>query len=315
MDPLTVNLPIPKASVEQFAGLVAYAGELAANLFAAGGRALTLRAGHYARSQDPNTQQFVEDFVSGIDVQRNEILLQAICDCDPGRGMRDVNPFLTPLWSQSVGIEASLIGQVLQDKLAALPAHIPSDTHFSLDLYSDQPFYMIRKAVCNIFAVAMVRGAPSVDFLLCSGGQVTDDVIDTKVSKKKKLLPERIRDEKGNLKFHEAVDAAGQPVFDPVCDRAGRPMINPSTGEVLRQRRIEYETREVEREVDEVTSVPRKRVRDLLYLMVAKTPQIDQKDFLGASINESYYNPGWSLPDVFAGKCKDKQPFHGMEGT
>jgi hypothetical protein len=70
--------------------------------------------------------------------------------------------------------------------------------------------------------------------------------------------------------------------------------------------------REVGVDVEEIRSSVEEQTRTMLYLQVAKDRVINSDNFLRASVLESQYDPTWMLPDVFAGKCRDKQPFHGM---
>jgi len=132
-----------------------------------------------------------------------------------------------------------------------------------------------------------------------------------KLRKEKKTFQEKKRDEQGHIVFHEACDADGKPIFDPIFDRAGRPLFDPKTGEIRRQRRLDYEMVPVEREIDVLYNENVVVKRTAIYLLVARNVVIDQENFLELATNESAFDPTWMLKDVLAGKCRGKQPYWG----
>jgi len=316
MPPLTSTFSIPRASTEQFAGIVSRAGEAAANVFAAGGKALILRVGHYEQLPDPNTGQIVENFVAGINPKTDELLLEVVAEVDPAQGNRDVNPFVLNMWPLTVPEKRhapTTIEEALRQHFQQLPPYVTSPAHFTIQLSSDQSMYLLRKALSSVFALALLRGGAQVEFILMRGNEISETVPTQKVVKTKEKRPQRQRDPKtGQLLFKEAVDKDGKPIFEPVCDRVGRPLYDPATGEIKRHRKIEYVTQEVEMEVESFQNVDETLKRTPVFLQITKSPEIDFEKFPGASINESQYDPTWMLADVLAGKCRDRKPFHGM---
>jgi len=311
-DPVIASLPIPRASIEQFAGPIAYAGEVAANLFAAGGRAVILRMGYHQKGQDEHGQ-LVEAFAPGLDPATDEVFVQAICDRPPDGGHELVNPFLVNLWPLSTNKQPTTIADALGERLFALPQYKGSADHFALPFASGQAFYLLRKMVSSIFAVAVARGATQVEFILSRGEPTTEKIEGTRVVKVKKKMPEKKRDANGNLLYTEASESDGRPIFDAIYDRTGNPRMNPSTGEIMKIRRIIYETEMVDRDVEEFVPTSREVAVVPVYLQVTNLAEIANQEFSNTHAYESHYDPTWMLTDVLAGRCKDKAPFQDME--
>jgi hypothetical protein len=307
-DPVIASLPIPRASLEQFAGPIAYAGDVAANLFVSGGRACILRMGHHKRGQDEQGQ-LVEAWAPGVDVEADEVFLQAICDCPPDGGHKDINPFVLNIWPLSTGAQPTTIGDAMGKKLMALPLYVASPNHFVLPFTSGQAFYLLRKMVSNVFATAMARGAAQVEFILSRGEPRVETVTGQKVIKVRKLVEEKKRDKSGNLIFSEASAPDGQPIYDPVCDRNGVPQMDPRTGEVRKLRRLIYDTEQVERDVEQIVPTSEEVSRVPIYLQVTNIPEIGLigSRFSDAHAYETHYDPTWMLIDVLAGHCKDRE--------
>ena len=315
MDPFVAELPIPKVSLEQFAGVVSYAGEFTTNLLVAGGSALTLRLGHYHRRQDETSGQLVEEFVPGPDPARDEALLQAVCFTDPANGASDVNPFTTTLWPITTGLKPTTIEQAMSEKLQALPPYAVLPGYFSLEMQSTDAMYIFKKNIASIFAVAVTRGSLAVGFVLQRGTPVEIELPATRVVKVPEEVDERMRDANGNLIFEEATEN-GKPVYEAIlAPRTGVPLHDPATGEVRKRRKLIYKTRKVMRDTEKIESTVVRVRRTPVYVQVERTKQIDRDDFLNLSANEGTYDPTWMLADVLAGKCADKKPFHGMEGV
>lgn len=314
MEPVLASCPIPKASIEQFAGVVSYAGEVACNIFVAGGDAVTLRMGVYVRQANPETGALEEIFQPNtIDRARDEIMMEASCFVDPAAGARDVNPFVLNLWPLSRNGQAVAIAEAMGAQLGMLPAYAPQGDYLVMTFGSDQAMFQLRKAISSIFAVAVTRGSPDVGLMLRRGVETESRTPVQKFRKVTKLVPQKKRDKTGKLIFKEAVDEGGQPVYDPVCDKAGRPLFNPTTGEIRKQRRLDYEMVDVEMPVDEPYTEIEVTKRVPLYLMVARNAAISEEEFIGLASNESAFDPTWMLTDVLSGACRSRQTFHGME--
>lgn len=314
MDTVIARCPIPNASAEQFAGAVAYAGEVACNLLWAGGNALTLRLGSYLRSQQPGTGALVESFVAkAVNPTSHDILLEAICDRDPAAGHRDVNPFSLNLWPLTIGLRPTTIAEALGANLMALPPYSGSLNHLAMTIYSDQAMFELRKAISSIFAMAVVRGSDDMGIMLQRGVESKAVVPVTKFRKVKKMVERQKRDAKGAVIFTEATGPDGKPIYDTVLNpRTKQPLFDQQSGEIRKRRRLNYEMEKVEVEVEEAYSEMVEVVHTALYLLVAKNNVIRQDDFLAISVHEGAYDPTWMLTDVLSGACAGKQPFHGM---
>jgi len=312
MEPILASCPIARASIEQFAGIVSYAGEIACNIFVAGGNAVTLRVGSYERSTNPETSEVEEKFVSNaLDRVRDELIVEASCMVDPANGSRDVNPFVLNLWPLSHNGRAVSIAEALGAHLETLPFYEKQDDYSAVAMDCNQAMFQLRKTISGLFAVAVTRGSPDLGILLRRGPAAEASVPTQKIRKVMKLVPQRKRGKDGKLLFKEAVDEQGRPIYDPVCDKAGRPMFDPGTGELRRQRRLDYEMVDVEMPVDEMY-VESEKVRYVpVYLMVARNAALTGDDFISLAANESAFDPPWMLSDVLSGACREKKPFHG----
>jgi len=307
MDVFVANLPIPQASVQQFCGLASYAGEVAANLFFKGGKGITLQVGHY--TQNPETHQ--EDWLPGIDVGRNELILRAVCDIDPSGPSLDVNPFLVPLWSpHNAKGEATVIADALGDKVAGLDAFSPLEDHAAVAISSTARMFMLTKCAGSIFAIHVTRGFFTVPLQFLRGNVYKDKMVVMEKTIEMREVDEIKRDEKGNPIYQQVMDANGKPVREPVLHpKYKRPLLTPE-GDMRTQIKLVPVTEKAMRPFEKLAQVTRETDVVALYLQTElQQGGLDPKLFDDISDAACVFDPTWMLGDVLAGKCKNMHPY------
>lgn len=319
-DPVYVQRPFPRASIEQFYGFVGSAAEVVANLFANGGVAVTLEAGHDVRRVKPNSQtgqpQTFEEWQLGLDPGKDEVVLQALCDKDPsgGLGPEEVNPFVGPTWKlRNLAGQPSTVGEILAPHMEDIPPYRKMDA-LILELSSLDPYYMIQKVVSGVFGMAVSRGDLSVGLALQKGDLVTEEVVRNTIVKTEKTVQQPVLNENNQVIYDEVRDEKGETVMEPAIDpRTNQPKRGPGGGLVM-QVKIRPRTQPVTADFEEAVSKKVMVERTPIFLQVARTRHINPQEADRLMVSESAYDPTWMLGDVLTGKHKAGPTFSKMEG-
>jgi len=179
---VTLDRVFPSASMEQCFGFMGCAGTIAANVFAAGGKAVSLRVGNWR--PNPNASMRAaepEVWVPGYDKEKDEVTLEAIAEVVPvpADAGEEVNPFSTPLWrlpGRDTRTAAS-IHEVLGNSILDIPRFGEADrSAIVAERKSIDPYYSIEKIVANFFGVVLVRRGCSIGINLRIGDPVSQVV-------------------------------------------------------------------------------------------------------------------------------------------
>lgn len=313
-EPVLAELPFVGVSGKQCVEFMSAAGEVATNLFANGGKAITLEAGYYQQIK-ADGEQMSEAWTLGLNEAADEVLLRAVCDVDPsgGKPTSEINIFVSPSWAlQNAGGHASTIQDILGPRFANIPENRAVDS-VSLAFSSINAFYLLQKHISSLFGLVLARGGFKLGIVLQKGSAHTEKISRTQVETEVRPATETVRDKDGHIIYEMIVDEKGEPVFEIKRDKSGRPFRDEKTGEVIRHQKMEPKVMVVERKFEKLTTRVDQVQVTPIYLQIARVPQLGPKDFESALANESMYDPTWMMGDVLRGLHVKSRPFHRMD--
>jgi len=178
--PEQIDKLFPQASREQCWGFVGCAGEIANNIFAAGGRQLTLRAGNW---DDANP----ELWTPGLNIEADVVTLEAVTEVSP-YSQDGVEPsrddvFSVPIYQLDVGHghDKRPVTTAEAVPLETVPALTENPEVYFRFKHWD-PFYSLKKVVSDVWAVLLQRGGLELGVSLFKGEQESEAVPATSVN-------------------------------------------------------------------------------------------------------------------------------------
>lgn len=267
-----LDRPFADVTSEQCWGLLTCAGTVAANVFSAGGLAVTLRVGNWFPNPDVAQRQVdPEVFYPALELPGGQglskaVTLECVTEVHPARDLppNTADPFTVPLWPITEGgRKAASIGEVLRGSIDRLPfLGNQETTHSVIRMRTTDAFYAVPKIVSSLFGVILSRGGNTMGVELFRGPAVSERVTKTVIEHSGKVVEQRNLD--GTI---------------------SRIPVQRSRNEVI----------------DEQV-VP-------VCLVVNKTDAIKLEDLNAIRANESAYNPSWTLLGLLTGKYAEIKPF------
>jgi hypothetical protein len=158
---------------EQCWGFVGCAGEIANNVFAAGGLALSVRAGRWD-SERPDT------WVPGYDEARDYVMLSAQVGADPYTmdGVEDdADAFAVPFYQLDVGQGHEKRARTIAELLALerIPM-LESGAAITIALRHWDPFYTVKKVISDLWGTLLQRGGLEMGVQLRKGPLAKDQM-------------------------------------------------------------------------------------------------------------------------------------------
>ncbi|MFH1833706.1 MAG: hypothetical protein ABH877_01670 [bacterium] len=325
---MQIDVPFPQASTMQMLNLVTAASELVANHFANGGKAITLRVGHYYRP----TPEDEEIFVSGLVSADDEVLLQVFPDQSPAGDvpLDQVNLF-EPMWPMHrPDGQPSLVSEILALRMDSIPKQLLAGDFITMALSGLDCYYKVSKIISGFYGALLVKGGDKPDNLIASamrgeprmefavtlrkGVDVMREVeVEHKTVENREVDDVVCNPETRRPYFDEVLDANGKPVMEKAIDaKTGRPMIGPN-GEYILQVAMKKRTVRVRRDFEKVTRSIKKVPDTPIFICVSRVREIDYNDANCVVDNESHYDPTWPVAGVLRGEFRSTSPFHKME--
>lgn len=264
---------------DQCWGLIGCAGTVAANVFSAGGLAVTLRVGNWVQNPDvgarqidpevwfPGLDQPPDPKRPGVKVVPPSVTLECVTPVHPSRDIPPElgDPFKVDLWPNAKGgVKATSIGAVLESCLDRLPVLAGQmATHTVVKLRTTDAYYTIGKIVSSLFGVILSRGGVAMGLELYRGPAAIERVTRTVIEHSGKVIEQK--------------NADGTITRVPV-QRSRNEIVNENVAPV--------------------------------YLVINKTEAIQLDDLNSIQSNESAYNPSWRLLGLLSGQFAASKPFH-----
>jgi len=265
---------------EQCFGMLGCAGTVAANVFAAGGKAVTLRVGNWRQNPDPATRQTDPEVwfpglmtpETGKDgkpaLESKRVTLECISAVHPAPGAdpQTIDPFMVPLWrADNSQRKASSVGEVLAAAYGQLPLFgQEQESRAGFRLRSTDAFYAVPKILANVFGMLLRRGGVLMGVELYRGPETIEKV------------PKIVIEHSGRVV--EQKNADGTVSMVPV----------------QRSRNVV---------VEEPTSP--------LMIVINDLGEMELGDVSSIQGNEGAYNNLWTLGDLLSGKHVNSKAYHG----
>jgi hypothetical protein len=265
---------------EQCFGLLGCAGTVAANVFAAGGKAVTLRVGNWRQNPDPASRQTEpevwfpglmtpeKDREGKVVLETKRVTLECISAVHPAPGSDPgtIDPFVIPLWRMdNPQRKASSVGEVLAKSCGELPFFGEQQAERTcFRLRSSDAYYSVPKILANVFGLVLCRGGAAMGVEFFRGPELIE-----KVSK-------------------IVIEHSGRVVEQKNPDGT------VSRVPVQRSRNV----------VVEEPSFP-------LMIMINDAGEINLGDISSVHGNEGAYNNLWTLGDLLSGRHVNSKAYHG----